>query len=577
MTAAQGASAPSSPEAEHSAARWEMMAVAVAVCLALVLGFSNLGRPSLWHDELVHVFVAQKIIETGHPSLPSGYPYSSYPVYNYPLAGWISVFGNREAAVRTPSVLFAALNVLLTYLLLRRSLGRATAVVSALALALSPWSVAWAREARFCSLQQSSYLVFLLCFRQAVEAPNQRKSLGWAAVAGLVYLLALGISYHSILFLAPAGAYVFLVGIQQNHGRSRWVLLGIGSCTAGGAALFLAGWFAALAVLVVCGWAGLLSAFFMNRFRSRWTAATCLIALAIGSVIVGLYYGLPQEAHDAVFRAQGVSRAADHLELDRDRSDRIYYLRFFLNNLSAGYFVLALAGFGFMLAARDRRAFFTVLAFWMPVLCLSTLGYRRFRFMFFAFPFYVAAFSYAAVRLGSFCAGCKQSKARMAAAALIVALAVPVGVSTVRMLGDTLEVAAGAPVTLARRHPQWREPCRFVRERLDRGTAVLSTSYLPVLYYVGRCDGWYPSRTMIWEWIESPQPGLPELQDLWRFMEAHPSGFFLADYRRFDYVTKYLAEDIAWVKGHLTRIDEASNSDITVYAWGAAAQSTAPD
>ena len=154
-----------------------------------------------------------------------------------------------------------------------------------------------------------------------------------------------------------------------------------------------------------------------------------------------------------------------------------------------------------------------------------------------------------------------------AAALLILLLGARLGVSAALLLGDSLKTASGADITLARRHPQWREPCRYVRERCD-GAAVLTTTYLPVLHYVGRVDDWYPSHKLWWEHVESGSPGIKTIEELAAFVAAHPRGYFLADVQRFSRWTGRMAEHVAWVEEHMTRVEEASNRDIAVWAWG---------
>ena len=134
------------------APRWEWLIVGVAIGLALALGLSNLGTPSLWHDELIHTFVGKSIAETGRAELPSGTPYRNGTTHNVIIAVMIKMFGMSETTLRLPSVLLASINVLLIYLLTRPLLGRNTALVAAIALALSPWAIAWSREARFYTL-----------------------------------------------------------------------------------------------------------------------------------------------------------------------------------------------------------------------------------------------------------------------------------------------------------------------------------------------------------------------------------------------------------------------------------------
>ena len=67
--------------------------------------------------------------------------------------------------------------------------------------------------------------------------------------------------------------------------------------------------------------------------------------------------------------------------------------------------------------------------------------------------------------------------------------------------------------------------------------------------------------------------GLERLEDFQRFVAEHPKGYFIAEWSRFernvaDVPWTDLSEDIAWVTANLTRIDEASTADVSLYAWG---------
>ena len=497
-------------------AGWEFALVAAAAALALGLGFSKLATPSLWHDEAVQVLVAKSIVETGKALLPSGNPHPVAPVFNTVMAGFIALFGDAEAVVRTPAVLFSAANVLLTFLLLRPLLGRPAAVVSALALAVSPWSVAWSRQARFYAMQQTLYLLTLWAVWNLASRPGRRAAVGFGVGSGAAYLLAIGTSLHSVLFVAPAGAYAFLMGMYERRLKSRWT-----------------------ALCLIAGLAGLATLFFYKR-------------------------GLPEADAKAIFVNAGLG-----LELtDRALAPRFYYLHWLSGNLSLGYFILAMVGFVLMLMRRGRRGLFVALAFWAPVIVLTFLiAYRRHRFMYFVFPFYVAAFSYAIVELAGFLRTARRSWLRATIAAAILLFGVRLCWSTIRLVGDSVEVASGAPITLATRHPQWRTPCLYVRDHLDDDIAVITTTYTPTLYYVGRVDDWYPSLFMSWESWETGSEGIKTFEELSAFIALHPKGYFLAEWQRFFYYD-FMEDDRAWVEAHMTRIDEAATGDVTLYAWG---------
>ncbi|MCP4641989.1 MAG: hypothetical protein GY851_16220 [bacterium] len=507
--------------------RWEIALVVCAAALALLLGSLNLSGPSLWHDELVHVYTAKSILEKGVAALPSGRPQPNGAVYNYMLAAVMALLGPSESAMRMPAVLAHMANVLLTYAIARRLLGRGPALVAAFALASSPWSVAWARQARFYTLHQTVYLVFILSAWGAFSAPHWRRAAAWTVAGVTGYAVGLSTSLHSLLFLGAPGAYAGCLALRDMAQNRTW--------------------------------------------RTRWIA----IALVLGAVAAGTlgayYMTLPQADRDAIFKEGGLDGSRSDPSRDRDRSDPFFYPRFLCNNLSTGYFVLAMAGFALMIRKEGWRGLFMSLAFLIPMLALSYIGYRRFRFMYFAFPFYVAGFSYGLFTLVAFFNRARRDWRRhwlrTAVAVVLLLFTARIAMSTVRLMSETAKVSAGAHITLARRHPQWREPCRYVRDRLTDDDAVLTTTYLPAHYYVGHVDEWYPSRIMVWE-MDPPTRGIPGVPELRAFIDEHPRGWFLAERRRFKMQAKVYADDIAWVNATMVVVEEASNEDVTVYRWG---------
>jgi hypothetical protein len=200
--------------------------------------------------------------------------------------------------------------------------------------------------------------------------------------------------------------------------------------------------------------------------------------------------------------------------------------------------------------------------------------------MFFAYPAYCMLFAYGVVQLAEGALLLRGLRSRSGIGrALAVGLALGcllflgrLGVSLVRLTGDTVEVARGANTTLARRHPQWVKPCAYVRERLA-GNAVLTTTYLPAYYYVGQVDDWFPNRYNPWEIQESGLKGLDSLESLRTFLAEHPKGYYLAEHFRFEMwrdhgaVRDVLGKEVDWVEAHMTRLPEASSADVNVYAW----------
>lgn len=501
-------------------ARWEWGAVAVLAVLSLALGLPNLAAPSLWHDELVHVYVAKNIADTGWPALPSGNFYPSSTAYNYLLALFVRVLGDDAFSVRLPSVLLGGLNTALVFFLCRAWLGRSTALWAAFFFATSPWQVGWARQARLYEFQITSYLLMLgLAWRFfTVPAPKSAPRFGAGAI--LAYITGLLTSFHSILYLGPPGAFAIFSLIRNR------------------------------------------------ALKSRWSAAiaTCTV---LGLLTIASFYFNPNPVDRAAVFETGIGGRL----LDQLRTDRYYYFRFLGGNLSLGFFLLALFGSAALLLRRDPRTFWVLLAFWVPVLILTYLvGYRRHRFMFFAYPVYIMIYAHGLVVLLALVREYRRSLLHGAVALLGVLFLARLAYSQVQLVGDSLETAAGTHTTLATSHPQWKKPTDWVRiNRTDE--AILTTTFLPAYYYLGHVDNWFPNRYTKWEYQESGMEGLGSLEELKAFLAEHPRGYFLAEYARFTQWRHYgalvqdLGREVDWVEAHMTFVEEASSEDVHVWRW----------
>ena len=489
-----------------------LLAAAVA---ALILGGLNLGVPNLWHDELVHVFVAESILETGKAQLPSGVPYHNGTTMNLLIAFAMQLFGNSEAAVRVPSLVFAMLNVFLIYAVVRPLLGRTTALVAACALALSPWTVAWSREARFYSLQQSLYLATVIACWHLIQKRDSRKIFAFGLAALSAYGLGILTSFHSGMFVGAPAVYILCLILYEK------------------------------------------------KIDVRRVGILASLVFAAGAAALAIYALMNSLDRETVFERGGLGGNL----LDAERAQRSYYLHWLRTNLGTGFFVLALVGFLAMPFREGRRGVYAALAFWVPIIVLTFfVGYRRPRFMFFAFPFYVAAFSYAAVLLSRWTLKPKTTWMSRAAVVCLILFAARLGLSAAYLVGDSVDAATGSNDTLARLHPQWKTACAYIEEHRDGGV-ILTTTYLPVLYYLGHVDNWYPSRDLWWESDESGMEGLKDLEDLKQYVSENPRGYFIAQWWRFERNVP-MAEEVAWVNEHMTRIEEASTNDVSVWAWG---------
>jgi hypothetical protein len=501
-------------------APWEWIVVGVSGLAALFLGFSRLDVPSLWHDELVHVFVAKHIAAHFWPALPSGEFYPSSMVFNSLLAGVVALFGDSAVSVRAPSVLLSALNVALLYFLIRGLLGRPAAIAAIIAFTLSPWHVAWARQARLYEFQLCMYLLAMHASWIALESTNRKQRTQACAGAVSAYIVAALTSYHSIVFVGSIGAYAGCMLLYER------------------------------------------------RLRSRWTVALGLCTL-LGALTLGILFFNPNQGDQQAVFSTGLGGVLG----DPQRAVRSFYLRWLDDNLSTGFLWLAFLGTLLAPWREKRRGLFAALAFWTPLLVLTyAVGYRRPRFIYFAFPFYVALYSYALVQLLGLLLKARKSWRHGLTALIIFLFLCRLGVSAAKLTANALETSRGAHTTLARRHPQWKKPCAYVRAHRTN-EAVLTTTCLPVMYYVGHVDNWFPNRYQWWEGPESGFDGIASLEELRDFVAEHPRGYYIAEWERFEKWKDHtwdenLRKEVDWVRANMRRVNEACSDDVTVYAWG---------
>ena len=146
---------------DHIATVWTV----VAVLLALMLRWVQLGRQSLWFDEGLTVWAAglspADIVRYAHSD-------SAPPLYFLLQHYWDTLFGNSETALRGLSALFGTLSLPVFYLLAKKMLKDSMAVALAMWLfAFSVMQVWYSREARFyqlCSLLALIGLYALILF-----------------------------------------------------------------------------------------------------------------------------------------------------------------------------------------------------------------------------------------------------------------------------------------------------------------------------------------------------------------------------------------------------------------------------
>jgi mannosyltransferase len=212
------------PGRASSSARWLQSGRTLAVCAILAvaagLRFWQLGRTSLWYDEVVSMRVARS------HSLPAlmvcldQIDGTRAPLHPILLQGWLRVLGPSDVAGRAFSALAGCLTVVVIYTFARRALGDSAGCWAAWLAAVSPSLVYYSREARMYAwlvlVTCLSWLAFL-SFRQAAR-PAQ------AVLYGLL-LVSLAYSHPVGLFMIAAHGLAYLLARSCLKLPFRWWLL----------------------------------------------------------------------------------------------------------------------------------------------------------------------------------------------------------------------------------------------------------------------------------------------------------------------------------------------------------------
>ena len=206
----------------------ELSALGLILLLCAALRVYHLGSASLWSDEIfsryyVDVFGLHYVFHQGL-SLET-----NPPTYYLLLRGWIALWGDSEAALRSLSALASTLCIPAIYLLGRELLGRSRGLVAALLFALCPTSLYFAQETRAYALMMLAGAGLL--WAAAVFQCNSRsgKAATFYCVCGAIclYLHATG-----LLFVAACGGAVWLFLLRRGPGGRaalvKWTALNAG-------------------------------------------------------------------------------------------------------------------------------------------------------------------------------------------------------------------------------------------------------------------------------------------------------------------------------------------------------------
>ena len=191
---------------------WYLLPV-VAVVLFVVLACLNL-RTAVWYDEAYSAYLIRgDFSDIWRMTAIDVHP----PVYYFCLKVWSLIFGSTDFALRSMSVFFAAIGVILAYFWLKRSFGVKEAGIASLALALSPLLLRYSQEMRMYGLVFAIVMGATLVLDIALKSKNK---LAWLAYT---LLICLGMWTHYFTALAWLTHLVLIACYFKKHGLQKAV------------------------------------------------------------------------------------------------------------------------------------------------------------------------------------------------------------------------------------------------------------------------------------------------------------------------------------------------------------------
>lgn len=211
------------------------------LAVALALRISRLGQLSFWYDEVVTMTVARSRGLSGVLTSLNAIDATRAPLHPILLHVWVFLFGTSERSGRGLSAASGVLTVVLVYRIAARLFAsRATALISAWLVAVSPMLIVYSREARMyawlalvtCAAWDA---LFSLDGSTSVDpaTPSETRRIRYLRLTwyGLC-VVALGYSHPLGLFMAVALAFAGVLHARAyRFTLSEWLIVHLAAAT----------------------------------------------------------------------------------------------------------------------------------------------------------------------------------------------------------------------------------------------------------------------------------------------------------------------------------------------------------
>jgi hypothetical protein len=208
-----------------NAKRWQLFALLLILLLATGLRLYRIDAQSLWYDEGASLRYAERTpAEIWRNTAADIHP----PAYYVVLSGWVRIFGFSEFALRGLSALFGVLLIAQIYALGRKLFNPTVGLLAAALIAVDPFHVYYAQEARMYTLLVALGAASLWLFLRWLDAQEDEPSKRWLLLAMLAWVNAVAMYTHYIFpfFIAAESLFVLAWWLWESGPRRRFAVLG---------------------------------------------------------------------------------------------------------------------------------------------------------------------------------------------------------------------------------------------------------------------------------------------------------------------------------------------------------------
>ncbi len=158
-------------KSKQSLERRDVILIIVAVIAFAAISLPTIANSSIWFDEAFSAYLIRfNLVEIWSYTSADVHP----PLYYWLLKGWSLLFGTTDLALRSMSVLFGAIAIVFSYLILHRSFGRKAAIYGLIALVLSPILIRYSQEMRMYAMVVAIALAATYVLQRATEQGSRK-------------------------------------------------------------------------------------------------------------------------------------------------------------------------------------------------------------------------------------------------------------------------------------------------------------------------------------------------------------------------------------------------------------------